>query len=125
VVDASVLQRRIIIHALREVGCHEAADAEQALELIEGSIDLLVTEWALPGESGLDLVRALRADPCHATLKVVMMSARDAREDVARALEAGVDAYLIKPLQFDTLQLKLAQMARARGSEGTAPVTAD
>ncbi len=71
--------------------------------------DLIVLDLMLPRLSGLEVCRALRADPRQSRLKVLMLTARGGPADFARGLTAGVDAYQVKP--FSTKDL-LAQVRR-------------
>lgn len=110
VVDESATMRRIFRNALRAHGCDEileAADSQQALERIEGPLDLLITDWDLPGTSGLELVKQLRANEATAATPVLMVTARNARDDVQAAAQAGVSRYLLKPFAQETLRLRL------------------
>lgn len=82
----------------------EARDGPTALRLArENMPDVIILDWMLPGMDGLEVIRALRGDPETADLCVLMLTARDRREDVESGLKAGADAYLIKP--FSPLEL--------------------
>ncbi|TWI65126.1 two-component system phosphate regulon response regulator PhoB [Pseudoduganella lurida] len=79
-------------------GVCAAADAESALVLIdETPPDIALLEWDLPGQSGLALIRRLRAQPATAALPLMMVAARSGEQDKVLALEAGADDYLTKP----------------------------
>ena len=75
-----------------------AHDAESALMLLEDSRpDLILLDWTLPGQTGLALVRRLRAQPRTRALPVMMVTARDSEADKIMALESGADDYMTKP----------------------------
>ena len=76
----------------------EAADGETALAVVEAlAIDLVLLDVHLPDVSGLEVCRALRANPgLHAT-RIVMLTAAAQHDDVMRGLAAGADDYLTKP----------------------------
>jgi CheY-like chemotaxis protein len=76
--------------------CH---DAETALDVIakEAPFDLLISDFMLPGISGIDLIVRLRCDPQSARLPIVMISGHGADLMEARAKAAGADAFLTKP----------------------------
>lgn len=75
-----------------------AADAESALLMLEDQLpDLLLLDWNLPGQSGLSLVRRLRAHGRTRTLPIMMVSARCGEPDKIMALESGADDYMTKP----------------------------
>ncbi|MDA0165093.1 response regulator [Solirubrobacter ginsenosidimutans] len=65
--------------------------------------DLVLVDWMMPGLSGLDLCRALRADPATAGATIVMVTARVLPEDREAAFAAGVDHYVGKPFSPDAL----------------------
>lgn len=82
----------------------EAVDGIEALRLArQHHPDLLFLDWAMPGLSGLEVCRRLRADPETKHLTIVMLTARAQEFDRAAAIEVGVDAYITKP--FSPLRL--------------------
>jgi two-component system phosphate regulon response regulator PhoB len=75
-----------------------AYDAESALLMLEDGVpDMLMTDWNLPGQSGLSLIRRLRAQPSTRGLPVIMVTARCGEPDKIMALESGADDYMTKP----------------------------
>jgi two-component system chemotaxis sensor kinase CheA len=104
------LQRRILGAAGYDV--ITARDGREALELlaVEAEVDLVLTDVEMPVLDGLGLLEALRADPAHASLPVVIVSSRGGEEDKRRGAEAGADAYVVKS-QFDERAL-LEMVAR-------------
>lgn len=77
----------------------QVADAEAALLRLDGPDlpALLLLEWELPGQSGIDLLRRLRAQARTRELPVIMAGERDAEADKVLALESGADDYLTRP----------------------------
>ena len=76
----------------------EAGDGQTALAVAEAlAIDLVFLDVHLPDLSGLDVCRALRANPRVAAARIVMLTAAAQQEDVVRGLAAGADDYLTKP----------------------------
>jgi two-component system chemotaxis response regulator CheY len=108
VVDDFPAMRRITKKLLRDLGFHntlEADDGDAALPVLRsGSVDLLVTDWNMPGMSGIELLRMVRADADLASLPVLMMSAESGRERIIEATRAGVNGYLVKPFAAVTLK---------------------
>jgi two-component system chemotaxis response regulator CheY len=128
VVDESATMRRIFRNALQARGCDEileAADGRQALERAEGPLDLLITDWDLPGMTGLELIKQLRADPGTGSIPVLMVTARSAREDVQAAAQAGVNRYLLKPFVPEALRLKLEELLQPAAAEPDAAAAAE
>jgi len=75
-----------------------AQDAESALLMLEDGLpDLLLLDWNLPGQSGLSLIRRLRAQAQTRALPIMMVSARCGEPDKVMALESGADDYMTKP----------------------------
>lgn len=111
IVDDFSTMRRIVKNLLRDLGftnTQEADDGTTALPLLKsGNFDFLVTDWNMPGMTGIELLRAIRADPQLASLPVLMVTAEASREQIVEAAKAGVNGYIIKPFTAATLQEKL------------------
>ncbi len=97
-----------------------AASAEEALERIREALpDLVLLDWMLPGQSGIELARRLRADERTKRLPVIMLTARGAEEDKLRGLETGADDYVTKPFSMKELQARIKAVLRRRAPEMT------
>jgi two-component system phosphate regulon response regulator OmpR len=98
-----------------------APDAAEARARMRGiSPDLLVLDVMMPGESGLDLTRSLRAEQGH-DLPVLMLTARGAPEDRIAGFEAGADDYLPKPFEPRELVLRIKALLRRSPGPASAP----
>ena len=87
-----------------EMDIDEAADGETAILLAhENPPDIALLDWAMPGITGLEVCRALRADPRSAGALIVVVTARVLKGDREEALAAGADHYVGKP--FSPLEL--------------------
>ncbi len=111
IVDDFSTMRRIIKNLLRDLGftnTHEADDGLTALPMLQsGNFDFLVSDWNMPGMTGIDLLKTVRADPKLANLPVLMVTAETKREQIIMAAEAGVNGYVIKPFTAGTLEEKI------------------
>jgi len=94
-----------------------AADGQSALLALETSRpDAAVLDWMLPGLSGLDLCRRIRAHPSMRDLPVLLLTARTDERDAIRGLDTGADDYLVKPCSIDTLDARLRALLRRHQS---------
>jgi len=78
--------------------------------LTETPVDLLLVDWSLPGKNGLALVQTVRESDAFGDIPIIMQTGEDREEYVRRALEAGVDDYIAKPIACTTLQEKVANL---------------
>jgi adenylate cyclase len=92
-----------------------AASGEEALEMIRARMpDLVLLDVLMPGLSGYDVCRAVRADASLAMLPVVMVTALEAREERVKGLEAGADDFLSKPINPPELLARVRSLLRIR-----------
>ncbi|MEN9628647.1 MAG: hypothetical protein RJA10_1874 [Pseudomonadota bacterium] len=114
--DESAIAELIAIN-LRHAG-HDvtvAGTAEQALHAIGGALpDLVLLDWMLPGESGLQLARRWRADPRTRELPIIMLTARADEGDKIVGLDAGADDYLTKPFSTKELLARIRAVLRRK-----------
>jgi two-component system, chemotaxis family, chemotaxis protein CheY len=117
VVDDFSTMRRIIKNLLHDLGypnVTEADDGKTALPMLQsGGYDFLISDWNMPGMSGLDLIKAVRSDAKLAKLPVLMLTAEAKREQIIEAAQAGVNGYVIKPFTAETLKEKLDKILGA------------
>jgi two-component system chemotaxis response regulator CheY len=109
VADDSSTMRKIILRSLQAVGVSttvEAADGNEAVALFKpGDFDLVLTDWNMPGKTGLEVVQAIRGqDP---KVPIIMVTTEAEKGRVMQAIQAGVSDYLVKPFTSDTLREKL------------------
>ncbi len=111
IVDDFATMRGIIKNLLRDLGYTnvvEADDGNTALPVLRGGgIQFLITDWNMPGMSGLELLRAVRADANLAKLPVLMVTAEAKREQIVEAAQAGINGYIVKPFTANTLKEKI------------------
>ncbi|THB64408.1 MAG: chemotaxis protein CheY [Gammaproteobacteria bacterium] len=114
IVDDFSTMRRIIKNLLRDLGftnTHEADDGTSALPMLQkGGFDFLVTDWNMPGMTGIDLLKAVRSDPGLSSLPVLMVTAEAKRDQIVEAAQAGVNGYIVKPFTAVTLQEKIEKI---------------
>ncbi len=101
--------------------CEEARDAETALDLLrEKPYDLVITDVCMPGMTGIELARHLRATPPAPHLKIIMFSGSATSDELAQMLAAGADDFLIKPLSLITLQGRAFAALRMKDAQDRA-----
>lgn len=120
VVDDFSTMRRIIRNLLRDLGfdnSEEADDGATALPLLKsGRFDFLITDWNMPIMEGIDLVRTIRADGDLRELPILMVTAEARRELIVAAAQAGVNGYIVKPFNAQTLEQKIAKIFERLGA---------
>ncbi len=114
IVDDFSTMRRIIKNLLRDLGFTNTAEADDgvtALPMLQsGSFDFLVTDWNMPGMTGIDLLRAVRADERLKHLPVLMVTAEAKRDQIIEAAQAGVNGYVVKPFTAQVLKEKIEKI---------------
>ena len=114
VVDDASAIRRIVRALLKELGFKNIRDAENGQlaleELKKKKADFVVCDWNLPVMTGIDLLRAIRADDALKSVPVLMVTAKDKQEHIIEAVKAGVSHNIVKPFNAQTLQEKLSKI---------------
>jgi two-component system chemotaxis response regulator CheY len=114
VVDDFSTMRRIVRNLLKELGfvnVQEAEDGVQALAKLRAeTFDFVVSDWNMPNMTGIELLRAIRADAKLKTLPVLMVTAEAKRENIIEAAQAGASGYVVKPFTAATLDEKLKKI---------------
>jgi two-component system chemotaxis response regulator CheY len=114
IVDDFSTMRRIIKNLLRDLGFTntvEADDGTTALPILQaGTVDFLVTDWNMPGMTGIELLRAVRADEKLKSIPVLMVTAEAKRDQIIAAAQAGVNGYVVKPFTAVALKEKIEKI---------------
>ena len=108
VVADSVAMRQIIKKNLKELGFSELMEAENGAAGLkkagEEPVDLIVSGWNMPNMTGLEFLKAVRADAGLNRIAFIMVTSEADKEKIMEAVQAGVDQYLVKP--FNAMQLE-------------------
>lgn len=111
IVDDFSTMRRIVKNLLNDLGytnTTEADDGKTAWPLLQaGGFEFVVTDWNMPGMTGIELLKAIRSDARIAKTPVLMVTAEAQREQIIEAAQAGVNGYIIKPFTAQTLKEKI------------------
>lgn len=119
VVDDSLTMRRIMVNALQRIGYTdsiEATDGKDALAKFDASVGCVITDWNMPNMSGVEFARAVRGHPAGASVPILMVTTRGAREDIVSAVEAGVSNYILKPFTPSVLKEKIERLMAGVGA---------
>ena len=122
VVEDEPAIQELIAYNLKQAG-HQplrADNAEQALTLVANALpDLVLLDWMLPGLSGIEFARRLRADKRTRAIPIIMLTARSDEQDKLQGLEAGADDYITKPFSPRELNARIKAVLRRRAPEMT------
>lgn len=114
VVDDSSTMRRILRNNLKSLGYEntiEAENGEGALARLQSEkVDLVITGWNMPVMSGLELVTAMRGNPTLKQTPVLMVTTVAEKDEIVKAMQAGVTNYVVKPFDAATLKNKIDRM---------------
>ena len=106
--------RRILRNLLKELGftnVDEAEDGQVALHKLRSQpYEFVVSDWNMPNMTGIELLRAVRADAQLRHLPFLMITAEAKRENIIEAAQAGASGYIVKPFTAATLEEKLAKI---------------
>ncbi|HWQ39018.1 MAG TPA: phosphate regulon transcriptional regulator PhoB [Burkholderiales bacterium] len=122
VVEDEPAIQELIAYNLRQAG-HQplrADNAEQALHLVFNALpDLVLLDWMLPGISGIELAKRLRADKRTQNVPIIMLTARSEEPDKLHGLETGADDYITKPFSPRELNARIKAVLRRRAPQMT------
>ncbi len=114
VVDDFSTMRRIVKNLLRDLGftnTHEADDGSTAWPMLQnGDYDFVVTDWNMPGMTGIELLQKIRSDDRLKSVPVLMVTAEAKRDQIVAAAQAGVNGYVVKPFTAAALKEKIEKI---------------
>jgi two-component system chemotaxis response regulator CheY len=114
VVDDFATMRKVIRNLLKQVGYLNIVEAEDgviALRILKSQkIALVISDWNMPNMTGLDLLKAVRADEELKTTPFLMVTAEALQDNVIAAVKAGVNNYIVKPFTADVLNEKITKI---------------
>lgn len=119
VVDDFATMRKIIKKVLTELGytnVEEADDGKPAFELLQKAQNIgqpfqfVISDWNMPGMTGIDLLRACKADAVFKNIPFMLVTAESEQKNIVEAAKAGVSDYVVKPFNANTLKGKLEKV---------------
>ncbi len=122
VVDDFSTMRRIVRNLLKELGFTNVEEAEDGIVALQklraGGFDFVVSDWNMPNMTGIELLKALRADPGLKHLPLLMVTAEAKKENIIEAAHAGANGYIVKPFTAATLDEKLNKIFQTMQTGG-------
>ena len=118
VVDDSSTMRRIIINVLLQLGipAENIGDAKDGIDALgklkSTTYDLILTDWNMPKMDGLHLVKNLRHLPKYKDTPIMMITTEGGKSEVIEALKSGINNYIVKPFNAETLKAKLEPLLK-------------
>ena len=114
VVDDFATMRKVIKNLLRQIGYQNVTEAEDGVaalkELRSQKIDFVISDWNMPNMTGIELLRAVRADSELSSLPFLMVTAESLKQNVVEAVKAGVSNYIVKPFTAEVLSEKIEKI---------------
>jgi two-component system, chemotaxis family, chemotaxis protein CheY len=114
IVDDFTTMRKVIRNLLKSVGYEniiEAEDGAIALRTLKNNeVDFIISDWNMPNMSGLELLKAVRADAGLNKTPFLMVTAEALQDNVIAAVKAGVSNYIVKPFTAEVLNSKIEKI---------------
>jgi two-component system chemotaxis response regulator CheY len=124
VVDDFATMRRIVRNLLKDLGFTNVDEAEDGVvalnKLRSEKFDFVVSDWNMPNMTGIDLLKAIRADGALKSLPVLMVTAEAKKENIIEAAQSGANGYIVKPFTAATLDEKLNKIFKTLGEKAAA-----
>ena len=115
IVDDMLMMRKLVQKSCKDLGFSDfllANDGDEAWKVLNensDSIGLVISDWNMPNLTGLAFLKKVRADEKLKQVPFVLLTAESEAAQVAEAIQAGVDNYIVKPFNLNTLKEKLEQ----------------
>jgi|SRR5512136_3334295 two-component system chemotaxis response regulator CheY len=117
IVDDFATMRKVIRNLLKQGGFENVAEAEDgaaALKVLKSQpVDFVISDWNMPNMSGLELLKAVRADEELKELPFLMVTAEALKDNVVAAVKAGVSNYIVKPFTAEVLNEKIEKIVKS------------
>jgi|TARA_B100001996_G_scaffold18377_1_gene15105 two-component system, chemotaxis family, chemotaxis protein CheY len=111
IVDDFAVSRKVLVITLEQLGfdnIEEVSDGNSALvRLKSGLFDLVITDMEMPKMSGLELLQQIRYDPNLKQIPVLIVTENGMQEDIVAAFKAGLNAYVVKPVDVKVFAEKM------------------
>ena len=116
VVDDFATMRKVVRNLLKQAGYDDIVEAEDGVMALKAlksqKIDIIVSDWTMPNMSGLELLKAVRADTDLAKTPFLMVTVEALQDNVVAAVKAGVNNYIVKPFTAEVLNEKITEIMK-------------
>lgn len=114
IVDDFATMRKVVRNLLKQSGYEDIVEAEDGVMALKAlkaqKIDVVVSDWNMPNMTGLELLKAVRADAELAKTPFLMVTAEALQDNVVAAVKAGVNNYIVKPFTAEVLSEKIKKI---------------
>jgi len=114
IVDDFATMRKVVRNLLKQVGYEDIVEAEDGVMALKAlksqKIDVIVSDWNMPNMTGLELLKAVRADADLSKTPFLMVTAEALQDNVVAAVKAGVNNYIVKPFTAEVLNEKIKKI---------------
>jgi two-component system chemotaxis response regulator CheY len=101
-----------VLNDLGYTGISEARNVDTAKNLLKGKkFDLIISDWHMPGESGLDFLKYVKSCPEYIGVPFILQTMENEKKNIVEAVKAGVQGYLVKPVQKNALAQKMLELS--------------
>jgi putative two-component system response regulator len=116
IVDDELINRKVLEGLLKSYGldCVSADSGSAALELLDKTIDLVLLDIMMPGIDGFTVVKSIRSMPDFSDLPIVIVTALSAKEDRLKAVQAGANDFVAKPIDTTELSVRITSLLRMK-----------
>ena len=121
VVDDASTMIRIIRNLLRQIGFRDIDEVQGGATALAKMRSLVISDWNMEPITGLDLLRQVRADPNLGEIPFIMVTAETRTKNVIAAKDAGVNNYIVKPFNAQTLKAKIEAVFAEKAEPVPAP----
>jgi two-component system, chemotaxis family, chemotaxis protein CheY len=119
VVDDFATMRKVVKNLLKQAGYDNVVEAEDGVTafrvLKSQQIDFVISDWNMPNMTGIELLKAVRADSDLAKMPFLMVTAEALQDNVIAAVKAGVSNYIVKPFTAEILNEKIVKIMEKIG----------
>ncbi len=114
IVEDLKVMRRVIANILIDMGIKDILESDDGLEALatlqNEKVDLIITDWLMPNMDGIELVNDIRKDRTLEHIPILMITTVDNKENVIKALKAGINDYIAKPFKSEVLKSKIKKL---------------